>query len=57
MYLDISLVDKDCKLIEEITIENNASYLVKGYKNPEFPYLLQEHVWPCHGAYRLVCDL
>ncbi|AIL12858.1 hypothetical protein IM40_03980 [Candidatus Paracaedimonas acanthamoebae] len=26
-------------MIERTTRENNGSYLVKGYKNPEFPYL------------------
>lgn len=46
MHIDIKLryrgdspVPKEHKLIEHITRESNASYLVKGYDNPEFPYL------------------
>ncbi|AIL12859.1 hypothetical protein IM40_03985 [Candidatus Paracaedimonas acanthamoebae] len=39
MYIDIALVNKDRRLIESITKENNTSYLVKGENNPVFPYL------------------
>ncbi|AIL13785.1 hypothetical protein IM40_10330 (plasmid) [Candidatus Paracaedimonas acanthamoebae] len=46
MHIDIKLryrndiiIPEEHKLIEHITRENNASYLVKGYDNPEFPYL------------------
>lgn len=39
MYIDIELVSEDRKLIESITKKNNVSYLVKGYENPEYPYL------------------
>lgn len=39
MNIDINLEYKNGRLIESTTRENNASYLVKGYDNPEFPYL------------------
>ena len=39
MYKSTCSSDKKNKIIERITKENNGFYLVKGYGNPEFPYL------------------
>jgi hypothetical protein len=47
--------DNKEEVIERITKENNADYLVKGEDNPEFPYLSQveNYDYSTFGAHRM----
>ena len=61
-YKNNSIFNNINQIIEQITKENNGCYLVKGYENPEFPYLGEVEVddpsgFDCHDMDAIIAEL